>query len=224
MMAGLSKIRVVPATMEFMAHECLKLLKGRIQFTIPEGTEVLTIIELEGDEEHVDAQIEPIGEVCFENNGVDLFIADTSAKRNSIWNVRRSFRDIIKETVKYKRSEDIVVPISKIPEFIEKANAIAEKYNLVNYNYGHLGDGNVHCNMTCLEKNDDVIERGVKTFKEIFDLTWSLGGTISGEHGVGITKMPFLPLELSAESVRLQKEIKKIFDPDNIMNPGKIFE
>ena len=224
MMTDLSGIRVVPATMEFMAHECLKLLTGRIQFTIPDGTEVLTIIELEGDETHVEAQIEPIGEVCFEHNAVDLFVADTSAKRNSIWNVRRSFREIIKETVKYKRSEDIVVPISEIPTFIAEATAIAQKYNLVNYNYGHLGDGNVHCNMTSLENNDKVNARGEKAFGEIFRLALKLGGTISGEHGIGISKKPFLPLELSRESIRIQKEIKKIFDPNNIMNPGKIFD
>jgi glycolate oxidase len=224
MMAGLSKIRVVPATMEFMDAECLKLLKGRIQFTIPEGTKVLTIVELEGDAAHVDSQVEPIGEVCFENNGVDLFIADTSQKRNSIWTVRRQFREIIKETVKYKRSEDIVVPISRIPEFIKDSNAIAEKYDMVNYNYGHLGDGNVHCNMTNLQKSEEIIKRGAQAFEEIFHATLALGGTISGEHGIGITKKPFLPLELSAESIRIQKEIKKIFDPLNIMNPGKIFE
>ncbi|MBN2011629.1 FAD-binding protein [candidate division KSB1 bacterium] len=224
MMAGLSKIRVVPATMEFLDAECLKLLKGRIQFTIPQDTNVLTIIELEGDNEHVDAQIEPIGEVCFENNGVDLFIADTSQKRNSIWTVRRQFREIIKETVKYKRAEDIVVPISRIPEFIQKSNAIAEKYNFVNYNYGHLGDGNIHCNMTSLEKTAETLERGTRAFTEIFHLTLALGGTISGEHGIGITKLPFVSLELSSESTRLQKEIKKIFDPLNILNPGKIFE
>ncbi len=223
-MTGFSKNRIVPGTMEFMDKACVKLLRGRIQFTVPDATEVLMIIELDGENSEIEKQMETVGEICFENDAFDIFLAESSHKRQGLWEVRRSFREIIKETVKYKRAEDVVVPISEIPKLLAGNYAIAEKYDFVSYNYGHLGDGNVHANMTNMEKSNDVIQRGHLAFKEVFELTLKLGGTISGEHGVGITKKPYLGMELSAESIRIQKEIKKIFDPHNILNPGKIFD
>lgn len=222
-MTAFSKGRFIPATMEFMDHQCIRLLDGRIQFKIPDETNVLAIIELDGESDLLDHQMESVGEICFEQGAIDLFVADTSQKRQGVWSVRRQFRETIKEVVNYKRSEDIVVPIKAIPEFISGSNEIAKKYNFVNYNYGHLGDGNIHCNMTSKDKNDEILNLGDKAFKEIFELTLKLGGTISGEHGIGFTKKPYIAMELSPESIRLQKEIKKIFDPLNIMNPGKIF-
>lgn len=224
-MTTISKKRIIPATMEFMDHSCIGLIRDRLPFKVPESTNVLVIIELDGETELITMQTEAVGEIYFAHHAIDIFVADSSHKRDGIWEVRRKFREIIKETVKYKRSEDIVVPVDKIPEFMAGSNSIAQKYNFINYNYGHLGDGNVHANFTHHEKKTpEIIEQGHKAFKEIFELTLRLGGTISGEHGIGITKKPSLGMELSAESIRLQKEIKKIFDPLNIMNPGKIFD
>ena len=152
-----------------------------------------------------------------------MLIAESSERRKGLWDVRRKLRDLIKEGNKFKRAEDVTVPIDKIPELIASCEQISGKFRFDNYNFGHLGDGNVHVNLTHREKNDQIVKQGEQAAEEIFKLVLQLGGTISGEHGIGITKQPFLELELSERSIHLQKEIKKIFDPLNILNPGKIF-
>jgi len=223
-MREFTKSRIVPATIEFMDKACTQIVKNEIPFKIPSEAQVLAIIEIDGENEVIESQVETLGEVCLENNAIDILIAESSHKRKGLWDVRRKMRDVIKETVSFKRSEDVVVPISHIPELIAGCNTIASKYSLTNYNYGHLGDGNVHVNLTHLAKDEDIKEAAKKAFIEIFELTLGLGGTISGEHGIGFTKKPYIDMELSFESIRLQKEIKRIFDPLNIMNPGKIFQ
>jgi glycolate oxidase len=152
-----------------------------------------------------------------------VLIADSSLKRQGLWDVRRKLRDFIKEGSKFKRAEDVTVPIRNIPELIEGCEKIAAKYKFMNHNFGHLGDGNVHVNLTHKEKNEHIIQQARLAAREIFELTIKLGGTISGEHGIGITKQEFLDIELSHPSIELQKKIKRIFDPLNILNPGKIF-
>lgn len=222
-MREFSKSRIIPATLEFMDRACTDIVRDQIPFQIPKEAQVLAIIEIDGENDIIETQTMSVGEICMENNALDVLVAESSHKRKGLWDVRRKMRDTIKETVKFKRSEDIVVPISYIPELIRSCSSIAEKYSLTNYNYGHLGDGNVHVNLTAMEKNDAVKEAARKAFYEIFELTLSLNGTISGEHGIGITKKPYIGMELSSESIRIQREIKRIFDPLNILNPGKIF-
>jgi len=222
-MREFSKNRIVPATLEFMDKACTQIVRDQIPFKIPSGAEVLSIIEIDGENDVIENQVIAVGELCMNNDALDVLIAESSHKRKGLWDVRRKMRDTIKETVKFKRSEDIVVPVSHIPELIKECSRIAEKYSLTNYNYGHLGDGNVHVNLTAMEKNDIIKEAASKAFLEIFDITLALDGTISGEHGIGITKKPYLGMELSSESIRLQREIKKLFDPFNILNPEKIF-
>lgn len=223
-MTAFTKKRIIPAAMEFMDKACLGMVRGKIPFPIPKDNEILIIIELDGEIDMVEKQMEIVGEICWANNASDVFIADSSHNRKKLWEVRRKFREMIKATVRYKRAEDVVVPISKIAELIKGCNAIAQRYEFKNFNYGHLGDGNIHVNLTHHEKSTEIQKKGQKAFEEIFKLVLNLGGTISGEHGIGITKKPFINLELSPESIRLQKEIKRIFDPYNILNPGKIFD
>jgi glycolate oxidase len=222
-LAELIKKRIVPATMEFMDSACTDIVRDKLPFQIPTGTNALLIIELDGEKEILDKQMEIVGEICLTAGAFDLFVADSSHKRQGLWNVRRQLRETIKANVKFKRAEDVVVPVSEIPTLIATCETIAKKYGLKSYNFGHLGDGNVHVNLTHSLKNEEIKRQANEAFTEILKATLELGGTISGEHGIGITKQPFLELELSKESIRLQKEIKKIFDPYNILNPGKIF-
>jgi len=223
-MSDFTRNRIVPAAMEFMDDACVDIVRERIQFNIPEDTGIMLIMELDGEPELIEMQLETVGDICFSHHAFDLILADSSHKRQGIWEVRRKMREIIKETVRYKRAEDVVVPISNIPQLIAGCRQIAQKYDLKNFNYGHVGDGNVHVNLTKEVKTDEILTRGNQAFEEIFQLTLKLDGTISGEHGIGITKKPYLGLELSPKSIQLQKEIKKIFDPFNILNPGKIFD
>ena len=220
---GITKNRVVPAAIEFLDPASVNTIRDRISISVPQNASTLLIIDLDGGGDELDRQMENVGEICFDNGAHEVLLADSSEKRLGLWDVRRKLRDFIKEGSKFKRAEDVTVPIRKIPELIEGCEQIAKKYNLMNHNFGHLGDGNVHVNLTHKQKNEQVIQQAKFAAKEIFELTVKLGGTISGEHGIGITKQEFLDIELSQSSIELQKRIKHAFDPLNILNPGKIF-
>ena len=222
-LSGMTKNRIVPAALEFLDPACVGLIRNRIPIKIPRDSASLLIIDLDGEPGELERQIEIVGETCLEHDAVDVLIADGSERRKGLWDVRRKLRDLIKEGNKFKRAEDVTVPIGKIPELINGCEAIALGLGLKNFNFGHLGDGNVHVNLVHPEKNERIIKQAEQAAMEIFRLALGLEGTISGEHGIGITKQPFLAMELSARSIKIQQEIKKVFDPLNILNPGKIF-
>ena len=222
-LSGMTKSRIMPAALEFLDPACVNVIRDQISLNIPQESSSLLIIDLDGEAEELDRQIEIVGEICLENMASDVLIAESSERRKGLWDVRRKLRDLIKEGNDFKRAEDVTVPISKIPELIEECSKISKKFGLDNYNFGHLGDGNVHVNLTHREKTDQIIKQGERAAEAVFKMVLQLGGTISGEHGIGITKQPFLGLELSERSIQLQREIKKVFDPLNILNPGKIF-
>ena len=220
---GITQNKIVPAALEFLDQASVEIIRDRVPVKIPQSTTTLLIIDLDGDEFEIDRQMELVGEICLNQRAIDVLIADSSQKREGLWSVRRSLRDLVKERAKFKRGEDVTVPIREIPTLLEHAQRIAHDYGFENYNYGHLGDGNVHVNLTHQQISDEIIERARRAAKEIFEITVKLGGTISGEHGIGITKKEFLNIELSDRSIELQKQIKKVFDPLNILNPNKIF-
>lgn len=220
---GITKNRIVPAALEFLDPASVNTIRDRITISIPKHASTLLIIDLDGESDELDKQMVDVGEICLDNGAYDVLLADSSRKRQGLWDVRRKLRDFIKEGSEFKRAEDVTVPIRKIPELIEGCEKIARKYGFMNHNFGHLGDGNVHVNLTHKQKNEQVIHQAKLAAKEIFELTVNLNGTISGEHGIGITKQEFLDIELSHSSIELQKKIKRVFDPLNILNPGKIF-
>lgn len=222
-LSGMTKSRIMPAALEFLDPACVNVIRDQIAINIPQESSSLLIIDLDGEAEELDRQLEIVGEICLDNQALDVLVAESSERRKGLWDVRRKLRESIKEGNDFKRAEDVTVPIGKIPELTEGCEKISKKFGLDNYNFGHLGDGNVHVNLTHRKKNDQIIKKGERATEEIFKLVLHLGGTISGEHGIGITKQPFLGLELSERSIRLQMEIKKVFDPLNILNPGKIF-
>lgn len=219
----LSANRIVPAALEFLDSASVNIIREHIPIKIPDNADTLLIIDLDGEEAELSRQMELVGEICLDCQAEDVMIAESSQKRQGLWDVRRKLREIIKERVSFKRAEDVTVPIREIPTLIRECEKIARKYELDNYNFGHLGDGNVHVNLTHKNKNDKIVDKAEQAAREIFELSIRLGGTISGEHGIGITKKKFLNIELSPQSIELQKKIKQAFDPLNILNPGKIF-
>jgi glycolate oxidase len=122
-----------------------------------------------------------------------------------------------------KMAEDITVPRNRIAAFIRESRKIAEERGLKIINFGHAGDGNIHTSLMINDKDEDEKKRAEQAIEEIFKLTLRLGGTLSGEHGIGITKAPYIGLELDPAAIEVMKKIKRILDPNNILNPGKIF-
>ena len=150
-------------------------------------------------------------------------IAEDTAARNKLWEARRSISPALYNISPTKINEDIVVPRDKISDTLKGLRKLSEESGIKIVNFGHAGDGNIHVNIM-VDKNDaEKYQKAQALVKDIFEMTINLGGTISGEHGIGITKAPYLGMEIKKDELELMKAIKNLFDPKHILNPGKIF-
>jgi glycolate oxidase len=214
--------KIIPAAIEFIDNTTLRCVEEYLRIGLPINVGALLIIEVDGTKEVVALDSIKIEKICKDNGAEDIKIAKNKKESEDIWNARRAVSPAIMKLNPIKINEDIVVMRSFLPEAISGIKEIANKYNLKNANYGHAGDGNIHVNI--LIKDEKEREKAERAVKEIFELTLKLGGSISGEHGVGITKAPYLRMELKNPEIVIMKGIKNLFDPNNILNPKKIFE
>lgn len=223
--AAVSKIiasRILPSSLEFIDQSAVKCVEDYIHAGLPTDAEALLLIEVDGDEISVEKQIEKIGNICSDTGARDVKIAKDETERESLWKARRAISPALGHIAPTKINEDITVPRNKVPDIIRRLKNISERYKLNIVNFGHAGDGNLHVNIMTDRRNTEEMKRADEAVSEIFKEVLGLGGTISGEHGVGITKSKYLKDELGVTGIEVTKKIKKVFDPDNIMNPGKI--
>jgi len=150
-----------------------------------------------------------------------VLVARHSGERERLWAARRELSRALRKVARNKLAEDVVVPRSRIALLIERCRAISERYQIAMPAYGHAGDGNIHVNF--LWNDADEKPRVDEAVVRLFETTIELGGTLSGEHGIGILKAPYLPLEQAPGLIALQEQVKNLFDPQGILNPGKIF-
>jgi D-lactate dehydrogenase (cytochrome) len=179
------------------------------------------IIEIDGPQRQIDEEMEAICSLVTELGAIELIRAESEEERSQIWAVRRQVSLRIHDYAGLYIPEDIVVPLTAIAELVDALPFYEEKYGIEVFAFGHAGDGNIHLNITT--QDVDKIELAHEGTKALLELTLRLQGTISGEHGIGIAKAEYLSMELTEESVALQKGIKKLFDPNMVLNPGKIF-
>jgi glycolate oxidase subunit GlcD len=211
----------LPSAIEFLDAKCFLLVKDVLPFQVPGETCTLLIIEVDGDPDQTKRDIKTIGRILKEVGATHLLPAFNKKEREDIWNVRRQVSLRIHDKYALYIPEDVVVPIGKIPTLVAELPKLEAEYGFDIYAFGHAGDGNIHLNITAQHQdNMDRVEMGVEA---ILARVIQMGGTISGEHGIGQAKKRYLSMELSAESIRLQTEIKKVFDPNMILNPSKIF-
>jgi glycolate oxidase subunit GlcD len=211
----------LPSAIEFLDAKCLLLVKDILPFQVPGKKSTLLIIEVDGDPAQTKRDIKTIGKILKEVGATHLLPAFNEKEREDIWNVRRQVSLRIHDNYALYIPEDVAVPIGKIPALVAELPKLEAEYGFEIYAFGHAGDGNIHLNITAQNRdNMNRVEMGVKA---ILARVIQMGGTISGEHGIGQAKKRYLSMELSAESIRLQTEIKKVFDPNMILNPGKIF-
>lgn len=215
--------KVVPATMEIMDDYCIDLANKHAGAELPPGTRAAIIIECDGTEQEVDREIRRVIEVAKKEGSTRTLTAADSEEADSLWKVRRSLSPIIAKLWDVKVNEDIVVPRSRIPDAFTHIKHLQKKYRLDIPTFGHAGDGNLHVNIMYNKDDTGAAERAKDAAKELFEYVVSIKGSISGEHGIGITKAPFLKIELSEAEIGLMKRIKTAFDPKGILNPGKIF-
>jgi glycolate oxidase len=181
----------------------------------------MLLIEVDGTEASVDAQAERVGEACMASAALDVLVAQDAAQRERLWSARREMSHAVRRLAKNKLSEDVVVPRQKIGALLDAVRAQCERERVMHLTYGHAGDGNLHVNFLWNDESElPAVERSIES---LFHEVIRLGGTLSGEHGIGVLKAPYLPLEQSAELITLQRDIKRVFDPQGLLNPGKIF-
>lgn len=221
--AGLMKLSVIPRCVEYLDEASINLVREYLSFDLPREVKAMLILELDGDADLVEKEAEQIRQLCTRAGAIEVRVASDQAEAVKLWEARKALSPILYKIAPDKINEDIVVPISKIPRMVAICREIQESSGLTVVSFGHAGDGNIHCNIMYDKKDPDQTRRAEQAVGDLFKATLSLGGTITGEHGVGITKMKYLPLEIGPRELEIMKGIKKVFDPDNILNPGKIF-
>lgn len=224
--SAIFKAGIVPSALEFMERRGLEwvIRYDGIAFELKDGAEAFLLIEVDGNNQDIIfADCEKINEVLEQHNCTDVLFAESAAQKDDLWRIRRTMGVSVKSNSIYKE-EDTVVPRAALPQLIKGIKETGKKYGFESVCYGHAGDGNLHVNIIKGSMSDDDWTHKLKSgITEIFELTISLGGTISGEHGIGLVQKEFMPLKYIPMHFALWKGIKAVFDPNGIMNPGKIF-
>ncbi|MBF0345740.1 MAG: FAD-binding protein [Nitrospirae bacterium] len=213
---------IIPRTIELMDRLTLYAVNRLKQVGFPEDIDSLLLIEVDGNRRAIAKEADVISNICNEFGG-KIKVALENQSREFLWDARRSVSPALYKLSPTKLNEDVVVPINKVPALLMGVEKLSEKHDLPIACFGHAGDGNIHVNIMTDKNNRESFEKAEKVVRELFELTLSLGGTISGEHGVGLTKAKYIDMELDMINIDLMKGIKKLFDPQNILNPGKIF-
>ncbi|MFA5516855.1 MAG: FAD-linked oxidase C-terminal domain-containing protein [Desulfuromonadales bacterium] len=215
--------KIIPTTLEFMDAATLDCVRKATSLELPEAARAVLIVEVDGDKDLIERQARKILEIVADLGVVETRVAQTAAESDEIWKVRRSVSASLRKVNPDKFNEDICVPRSKVPDMIRKVEEIANRHAIPIVNFGHAGDGNIHVNVMIDRKVEGEMAKAEKAIEEVFAAALALGGTMSGEHGVGITKAPYIPMELDPMAVAYMTTIKRALDPKNILNPGKIF-
>lgn len=214
--------KIIPRTLEFMDHEAMAAVENFKPVGLPKGAEAILLIELDGHPSTITKEAEKIADIC-EQLGAEIKMAEDEYARNNLWASRRAISPALYQIKPTKINEDIVVPRNKVTEMLKCLRKLSEESGIKIVNFGHAGDGNIHVNIMVDKADKEEYAKGLSLVEQIFKDTLSLGGTISGEHGVGLTKARYIGMELSKKELEIMEAIKKVFDPKNILNPGKIF-
>ncbi|MFZ5943462.1 MAG: FAD-binding oxidoreductase [Bacillota bacterium] len=216
--------KVIPATLEIMDNVTIRTVENYAKVGLPTDAEAVLILEVDGSIEQVVLnEFETVQKICKENGAVAIKLAQSDAERDGIFAARRAALPALAQVKPTTVLEDATVPRSKIPEMLKALKEIANKYNLQIGTFGHAGDGNLHPTILTDESNKEEMERVHKAVDEIFKIAIELGGTLSGEHGIGLAKAKYMEWEFGKEGIAVMKKIKDALDPDNILNPGKMF-
>ncbi len=214
--------RVVPATLEFMDKHCIRAVDQYLKVGLPQGAEAFLLIEVDGFASELPRAMDTLKSICLDNGAMDIRVASDEKERARLWKIRRSISAATSRYPIRGDGEDIVVPRTRIPDIIGKMDAICDRYGLYAINFGHAGDGNLHVSL--VEKNGPVSAGMVDAASyEILKETVGMEGRIAAEHGIGVVKKDKIGLNIDPPTLDLMRSVKRTFDPNNILNPGKIF-
>ncbi|MDY6878276.1 MAG: FAD-linked oxidase C-terminal domain-containing protein [Chloroflexota bacterium] len=214
---------LVPAAMELLDETAIECIEEAMQLGLPLDVEALLVIETDGaDAESVQREIDAIADICLETGASRVDVARNGEERATLWRARRSISPSLAHKAPNKLGEDITVPRSSIPEAVRRIKAISTHYGLPIVVFGHAGDGNLHPNILFDRRDPEQWEKVEQIVGEIFQVALDLGGTLSGEHGIGTFKLPYMREALGQASINIQWRVKQALDPQNILNPGKV--
>ena len=214
---------IKPCTLEYMDKTAIGVVSGFMDNPPPESTQALLIVEIDGEKSVVSEQAALFRSLVGEHDEFTLRQATNQQEVEQIWQARRAISPSVHKLRPNKIGEDVAVPRSRIPELVEFIENLSSELDLIILTFGHAGDGNIHVNIMLDRSIPEEVERAERAKEQLFRQTTSLDGTLSGEHGIGLSKKSFMRYELNEATLDLMKRIKRLFDPNNILNPGKIF-
>lgn len=219
------KSRVVPTAIEFMQREVILAAEEFLGKKFPDNSaDAYILLTFDGNSiSEVENAYDLVAKVCLDLGALDVYIADTDERKDSIWSARGAFLEAIKASTTDMDECDVVVPRVKVAEFVKFTHSLEEKYNIRIRSFGHAGDGNIHVYVLKDDLDDKKWKKRLeKVFEELYNKSRELRGQVSGEHGIGFAKRPYLAQSLDKRSIELMQKIKQAFDPKNILNPGKV--
>jgi glycolate oxidase len=214
---------LLPMAMEVIDKFCVAAVEENFAFGLSKDAEAILLVAVDGSRDEVERNAVLIEQIIAENGGFDILRAKSKEEEDKLWDVRRAISPSLMKYGTLKINEDVVVPRSKVPELVAKIEQIGKRHDTFVANFGHAGDGNIHVNFVIDREDADAIARARKCVSETFQLSVELGGTISGEHGIGYVKSQYLDYAVDKPTLEVMKGIKKVFDPNGILNPGKMF-
>jgi len=216
--------RIIPCTLEFLDRTTAECVEDYAHIGLPTDVEAVTLMEVDGHPEEVEEQAVRIEQIARDNGARDVRRAATAEEATQLASARRTAFSALARRAPTVILEDVTVPRSRLAEMVAEIQRIAAEHDVTIGTFGHMGDGNLHPTFLTDEKNTAEMERVEAAMKEIFQATIDMEGTITGEHGVGLAKKPFLPAAVGPVAMEVMRRLKQDFDPAGILNPGKIFD
>ena len=213
-----------PCALEFIDHKAIEMIRSYSKASLPHDAGALLMIEVDGPESCLGHAIKSIKLAASNDGLINFTVAESVDEIKALWETRKALSPALRNIAPKKINEDVVVPVSRIPDLISALETLSQKYRITIVNFGHAGNGNIHVNLL-MDPDDPVQMKNAEAcLDEMFDLVLKLNGTLSGEHGVGLEKRDFVDREIDPVSYELMKKIKQQFDPKGILNPGKMFK
>lgn len=210
-----------PCAIEFMDHRALELIRNHSEVSIPTEAKAMLMVEIDGDQELLEISTPRIEQSLLNSQQVEIQRASTDTEKVALWQARKALSPILRNLAPNKINEDVVVPVPNLSQLIDTLDKLSDTYQLPIVNFGHAGNGNLHVNIMYDAENELQNKRALACLDKIFEEVLDLGGTISGEHGIGLTKRDYVTKEIGREELRLMRAIKSQFDPNLILNPKK---
>jgi D-lactate dehydrogenase len=214
---------VTPCALEFIDGKAIDMIRAYSQADLPRDAGAMLMIEVDGMTDGIDGAAERVARAAQDPALLEITAARSDAEAKALWATRKALSPALRNIAPKKINEDVVVPVSRIPELIAGLEALSREYAVTNVNFGHAGNGNIHVNLLINPDDPEEVARAHQCLARVFDLVLRLHGTLSGEHGVGLEKRDFVDREIEPATMELMKNIKRQFDPNGILNPDKLF-